>query len=101
MKNTARTQDKSSKANNTNAGAFAVPLAVSLAVPQSPAQVATETDRRMLLVRLSDAADKIRKETELIQRTSFSDPAGRLLRILAETVEEQRLSLGAVRGAKK
>ncbi|CAN5547575.1 hypothetical protein BH10BDE1_BH10BDE1_31970 [soil metagenome] len=105
MKNTARTQDKSSKANNTNAGAFAVPLAVPLAVhlapPKSTAQAATETERRMLLVRLSDAADKIRKETELIQRTSFGDPTGRLLRILAETVEEQRLSFGAVRGAKK
>ena len=105
MKNTARTQNKNSQTNKSNAGAFAAPLAVApamaLTMPQSPSQVATETDRRMLLVRLSDAADKIRKETELIQRTSFSDPAGRLLRILAETVEEQRLSFGAARGAKK
>ena len=76
-----------------NIGAFAVPLTAPSAK--------TETDRRMLLVRLSDAAEKIRKETELIQRTSFNDPAGRLLRILGETIEEQRLSFGAAVGDKK
>ena len=81
--------------------AHAAPLAVPLAVPKTQNQLAAETDRHLLLIRLSDAAEKIRKETELIQRTSFNDPAGRLLRILAETIEEQRVSFGAVRGEKK
>ncbi len=62
-----------------------------LAVPKSSKQLAAEADRLQLLVRLSDAAARIREETELIQRTSFADPAGRLLRILGEAVEEQRL----------
>jgi hypothetical protein len=106
----ASVSGKSSSVADSNAGGFAVPLAgvpmansasSSLFAPKSPAQLAGETDRRMLLVRLSDAAEKIRKETELIQRTAFNDPAGRLLRILAESVEEQRLSFGAVRGDKK
>lgn len=100
MKSTSDATNTSGKTSSeaiSNGAAFSVPIAV----PKSPDQVAGEKNQRMLLVRLSDAADRIRKETELIQRTGFDDPAARLLRILAETVEEQRVSFGAARGDKK
>lgn len=53
----------------------------------------SETEKRMLLIRLSEASGRIRKESDLIRRTGFTEPSGRLLRILAETVEEQLIAL--------
>ncbi len=53
----------------------------------------SETDRRMLLFRLSNAALRIRDEADLIRRTGFTDQASRLLRILGEAVEEQHAAM--------
>ena len=59
-----------------------------------PAKAASsETEQRMLLFRLSDAAMRIREEADLIRRTGFTDQASRLLRILGEAVEEQHSAL--------
>ena len=85
------------KFSNSKDAAFAVPLSLNETMTESaPAAKAdmTETDKRMLLFRLSDAASRIRDESNLIRRTGFTDSSSRLLRILAETVEEQRLALG-------
>ena len=57
-------------------------------------EVTTETEKRMLLFRLSDAANRIREEGDLIRRTGFADQASRLMRILGEAVEEQHVALG-------
>lgn len=53
----------------------------------------TAADQKMLVYRLTEAARRIREETELIRRSSFSDSGARLMRILGETVEEQRQSI--------
>lgn len=76
----------------------AVPLAadqgsVPASFAVSPADE-NEIGKRMLLIRLSDAAERIRQEGELIRRTGFTDGTSRLVRILAEAVDEQRLALG-------
>jgi hypothetical protein len=54
----------------------------------------TALEKRMLLFRLSEAGTRIREEADLIRRTGFTDHGSRLLRILAEAVEEQHLALG-------
>ena len=69
----------------------AVPLAISEKLKSGVE--ASETDRRMLLFRLSNAALRIRDEADLIRRTGFTDQASRLLRILGEAVEEQHAAL--------
>ncbi len=60
----------------------------------------TETEKRMLLFRLSDAAMRIREEADLIRRTGFTDQASRLMRILGEAVEEQHAALKSDRQSK-
>lgn len=52
-----------------------------------------ETSRKMLLIRLSEAAGRIREEAELIRNSNFSDSTARLMRILGEVVEEQKQAL--------
>lgn len=91
MKNT------SDKVQILSTPAFAVPLATDSSVSVA---ATSETDKRMLLIRLSDAAARIREEATLIRRAGFTDPASRLLRILGETVEEQRLALDTARDEK-
>lgn len=61
---------------------------------EASAEMKTETEKRMLLFRLSEAGMRIREEADLIRRTGFTNPASRLLRILGETVEEQHVALG-------
>lgn len=70
----------------------AVPLAANEDSKQAPT-LSNETDRRMLLFRLSEAGTRIRDEAELIRRTGFTDQASRLLKILSEAVEEQHVAL--------
>ena len=53
----------------------------------------SETEKRMLLFRLSDAAIRIREEAELIRRNGFADQSSRLMRILGEAVDEQHAAL--------
>jgi hypothetical protein len=85
---------KKSETNFQATATVAIPL-TSNEIPQTfeATPASTETEKRMLLFRLSDAAQRIREESELIRRTGFSDPAGRLLRILGEAVEEQSVAL--------
>lgn len=82
---------------SSNGPAFAAPLADASPDSSLPHDAKSssmkEVDQRMLLFRLSDAASRIRGESDLIRRTGFTDASSRLLRILGETIEEQRLAL--------
>lgn len=78
----------------------------TMAVPLAPKEetqptksTPSETEQRMLLFRLSDAAIRIRDEADLIRRTGFTDQASRLLRILGEAVEEQHSALSGKTGS--
>lgn len=77
--------------------AFAVPLTSfvepRIEVSDDVRGESSETEKRMLLFRLSNASARIREETDLIRRTGFTDQASRLLRILGEAVEEQQVAL--------
>ncbi len=88
---------------NRSEVAVAVPLNADHTMPDSfvvtPA-AKTETEKRMLLFRLSDAAMRIREEADLIRRTGFTDQSSRLLRILGEAVEEQHAALSPDRQPK-
>lgn len=98
MKNNS-TETSSSTAAETQSAAIAVPLATDTTTTKASTN---ETERRMLLFRLSDAGSRIREESNLIQRTGFSDASARLLRILGETIEEQRLAIAStLRGESK
>jgi hypothetical protein len=80
-------------------GAFAIALKLDETVIETESVTDTsELEKRMLLFRLSDAAARIRDEANLIRRTAFTDASGRLLRILGETVEEQRAALDSSNG---
>ena len=88
MKSTASKQT-SEKQNSSVTAAFAVPLS---AVNR---QGETEISRHMLLIRLSEAASRIREEAEQIRGVGFTETSARLYRILAETTEEQRCALAS------
>lgn len=89
---------------NRSEVALAVPLNTGEhAMPDSfvvSEEAKTETEKRMLLFRLSDAAMRIREEADLIRRTGFTDQASRLMRILGEAVEEQHAALKSDRQSK-
>lgn len=92
-------KNNAAKLSNSNTGAFAIPLKLEEAVIENGSTVdTTETEKRMLLFRLSDAASRIRDEANLIRRTAFTDSSARLLRILGEAVEEQRGALADFAG---
>ena len=95
-------KNDSSKAamQGTGVPALAVPLTETVA-SKALKPAASEIEMRMLVIRLSNAATRIREEASLIQRTGFSDQNSRLLRMLGETVEEQRLALETVGGDAK
>ena len=67
--------------------------------PKHARPASSETEQRMLLFRLSDAAMRIREESDLIHRAGFTDPASRLLRLLGEAVEEQHAALSGKSGS--
>ncbi len=91
MKNIPAKQNTS-----TATAAFAVPLSTFEGETQAhrPSGGA-EISRHMLLIRLSEAASRIREEAQLIRSVGFTDPSARLLRILGETNEEQQLALAS------
>lgn len=87
-----------SKQNPSSATpAFAAPLGAieNESVRLVNRQPETEISRHMLLIRLSEAASRIREEAEQIRGVGFTEPSSRLLRILAETAEEQRGALAS------
>ena len=92
-------KNSSIKVQTNSTPAFAVPLSAPVETQSVP--LSSETDKRMLLIRLSDAASRIREEATLIRRLGFTDSSSRLLRILGETIEEQRLALEAKGGTSK
>ena len=74
---------------------------VEVPTEKSETKVASPVDQKMLVYRLTEAARRIREETELIRRSSFSDTGARLMRILGETVEEQRQAIISRDGSDK
>lgn len=77
-------------------------IAVPIAVPAPGSHLRSENREDSaanaqldLLARLTEASAFIRSEAEQIQNIGFTDRSVRLLRILGEAVEEQRLGLDA------
>lgn len=93
MKNIPAKQNTSTSTSASTA-AFAVPLSTFQGeTTDVSAKAGSEISRHMLLIRLSEAASRIREEAQLIRSVGFTDPSARLLRILGETNEEQQLAL--------
>ena len=85
---------KQKETESTQPGA-AVPLvSESNSTVTEPQSTSSDIEMRMLLIRLSDAAARIRDEKALIQQIGYQDQTSRLLRILGEAVEEQKSALG-------
>jgi hypothetical protein len=78
---------KPNSVNHNSINSAPAPVA-AIVVPMAHASSQREDH---LLLRLNRAAELIRRETEQIQSKNFLDQSVRLLRLLGETVEEQRL----------
>lgn len=76
---------------------FAQPApAVAVPVTKLAEQaISCENSQLELLSRLTEASVIIRSEAEQIKAIGVSDRSVRLLRILGEAIEEQRIGLGA------
>lgn len=83
---------------NTGAAAIAVPVTGSHLRGNNGEEVngeAAASAQLDLLARLTEASAFIRSEAEQIKMIGLSDRSVRLLRILGEAIEEQRLGLDA------
>lgn len=89
MKSTANTKS-SMKQTATQQAAVAVPMTKLAGLDMS-----RENSQLELLTRLTEASIVIRSEAERIKAIGVSDRSVRLLRILGEAIEEQRIGFGA------
>lgn len=80
--------------NHSRGAAIAVPVAGNQFRTENHAEATAEAQLD-LLARLTEASAFIRSEAEQIKTIGLSDRSVRLLRILGEAIEEQRLGLDA------